>query len=312
MVVFASKPTPVGDKLRGGYYTPEPIARFLAGWAGTDNPTPSPVLLEPSCGDGAILEHLASVRAARVDAVELIAAEAAAATARTGVPVACGDFFTWFTEDRFGSYDGVAGNPPYIRFGTWDPNSRDAALGLMRTQGLRPTRLTNAWVPFVVAAVLAVRPGGRVALLLPAELLQVGYAGPLRSYLVDTCDRITVVTFPGLVFPGVLQEVVLLLAERGSGPARIRTVEVADVAGLTAVDLDESSAVRAPLHATEKWTKYFLDTEGNRIAAPVACGGATVCVEAAAAVRRGRCRRGHRAQRVLLSDRRRCRAARAL
>ena len=260
MPVFANKPAPAGDKVRGGYYTPAPIARFLADWAAAALPGSGRVL-EPSCGDGAILEHLASAPGARVDAVELIATEAAKATARTGVPVACRDFFQWFGADRFGVYDGVAGNPPYIRFGTWDPVSRDAALDLMRTQGLRPTRLTNAWVPFVVAALLAVRPGGRVALLLPAELLQVGYAAALRSHLVDHCDRVTVVTFPGLVFPGVLQEVVLLLAERGSGPARIRTVEIADAAALSSLDLDGGAAVRAPLHATEKWTKYFLDTE---------------------------------------------------
>jgi adenine-specific DNA methylase len=259
--VFASKPAPAGDKVRGGYYTPEPIARFLATWAGGVNPAGPARLLEPSCGNGAILEHLASVPGARVDAVELIATEAATATTRTGVPVACSDFFQWFSEDRFGSYDAVAGNPPYIRFGTWDAGSRDAALELMRGQGLRPSRLTNAWVPFVVAALLAVRPGGRVALLVPAELLQVGYAAALRSYLVDRCARITVVTFSGLVFPGVLQEVVLLLAERGCGPARIRTVDIADAAALSSLDLDGGAAIRAPLHATEKWTKYFLDTE---------------------------------------------------
>lgn len=258
---FASKPAPAGEKLRGGYYTPAPIARFLAGWAGAVQAPATPRLLEPSCGDGEILEHLCSVPDARIDAVELVAGEAATATARTGVPVVCSDFFQWFGADRIGSYDGVAGNPPYIRFGTWDARSRDAALALMRAQGLRPTRLTNAWVPFVVAALLAVRPGGRVALLLPAEILQVGYAAELRAYLTDTCARITVVTFSGLVFPGVLQEVVLLLAERGNGPARIRTVEIADSAALSSLDLDEGVAVRAPLHASEKWTKYFLDTE---------------------------------------------------
>ena len=40
------------DKLRGGYYTPGAIARFLAEWAIR---TPSNAVLEPSCGDGAIL-----------------------------------------------------------------------------------------------------------------------------------------------------------------------------------------------------------------------------------------------------------------
>nr|MDT0666754.1 class I SAM-dependent methyltransferase [Micromonospora sp. DSM 115978] len=134
-----------------------------------------------------------------------------------------GDFFDWFDQSRHGAFDGVAGNPPYIRFGSWDEAHRGPALELMRGLGMRPTRLTNAWVPFVVASLLAVRVGGRVGLVLPAELLQVGYAAQLRAHLVDECARITVVSFERLVFPGIQQEVVLLLAERGTGPAQVRT-----------------------------------------------------------------------------------------
>src|SRR5438552_16932890 len=44
------------QKLRGGYYTPQPIAEFLAHWA---IQTPSSQVLEPSCGDGALLQAAA-------------------------------------------------------------------------------------------------------------------------------------------------------------------------------------------------------------------------------------------------------------
>ena len=46
------KPVATYQKLRGGYYTPEPIADFLAKWA---IQTPDTSVLEPSCGDGIIL-----------------------------------------------------------------------------------------------------------------------------------------------------------------------------------------------------------------------------------------------------------------
>ena len=83
----------------------------------------------------------------------------------------------------------------------------------MRSLGLRPTRLTNAWVPFVVAAAMLVRDGGRVGLVLPAELLQVTYAAPLRDFLLSNhvpgcamlVDRATLeraLPFsPGIVWP---------------------------------------------------------------------------------------------------------------
>lgn len=258
MATFAAKAAPQGDKLRGGYYTPEPIARFVAEWAVSAGTK----ILEPSCGDGAILGQLASVAGTEnLTAIELIEAEAHKASTSSGVPITVSDFFKWFTSDRYGSFDAVVGNPPYIRFGSWDEIYREPALELMRQQGLRPTKLTNAWVPFVVAAVQAVRPGGRVALVLPAELLQVGYAASVRSYLVDHCSAITIVSFQRLVFPGILQEVVLLLAERGEGPAQIRTVELPDAEHLADFDQASSPAARAHLHETEKWTKYYLDTK---------------------------------------------------
>lgn len=258
MPVFAIKDTPSGDKLRGGYYTPEPVARFLATWVSVAGPT----VLEPSCGDGAILRELTQHGdATQVLGVELFPEEADKARLASGARVIAADFFTWFTAEHRGRFDGAAGNPPYIRFGSWEEPYRTPALDLMRSEGMRPTKLTNAWVPFVVASILAVRDGGRIGLVLPAELLQVGYASALRSYLVDRCLAITVVSFDRLLFPGVLQEVVLLLAERGEGPAAIRTVEVGDASALTDLGLTAGPAVRAQLHETEKWTKYYLDTE---------------------------------------------------
>ncbi len=42
------------EKLRGGFYTPEPIASFILKWAFNGNKQFD--ILEPSCGDGVFLE----------------------------------------------------------------------------------------------------------------------------------------------------------------------------------------------------------------------------------------------------------------
>jgi len=253
MTMFEVKPSPSDEKLRGGYYTPLPIANFVAGWVSQAGP----LLLEPSCGDGIILEALAA-RSRAVVGVELFAEEAAKAAARTGAEVWTGDFFSWFSQAKRGAFDGVAGNPPYIRFGHWAEPSRSAALTLMRSLGLCPNKLTNAWVPFVVASVAACRDGGRVGLVIPAELMQVGYASELRQYLIDNCSAVTVVCFNRLVFPGILQEVILLLAVKGEGAARIKVLELQDADSLASVHIDLDPQIRARLHEREKWTKYFL------------------------------------------------------
>ena len=44
------------EKLRGGFYTPEPIASFILKWAFNGNNYSD--ILEPSCGDGVFLDEI--------------------------------------------------------------------------------------------------------------------------------------------------------------------------------------------------------------------------------------------------------------
>ncbi len=256
MPPFKTKPAPSAEKVRGGFYTPDVVARFISEYVGESGET----LLEPSCGDGAILQHLRQ-QSLHAIGVELIGSEARKAEDGTGAVVINDDFFSWSAGQADGSYDGIAGNPPYIRFGTWDEESRSRAIKQMIEAGLAPNRLTNAWVPFVVSSLRLLRVGGRLGLVLPAELLQVGYAKQLREHIASACSRVTIVSFRKLIFEGVLQEVVLLLAERGPGPARISTVELANAEELIELDLRELEADRPSLLDGEKWTKYFLNAD---------------------------------------------------
>jgi adenine-specific DNA methylase len=213
---FAGKAAASAEKVRGGYYSPAPVARFLAGWVCAAGPK----TVEPSCGDGAILRELAT-RSDPVQGIELIADEAA--KSRRFAPVDTQSLFAWLATAEAGGWDGVAGNPPCIRFGNWPSQQRDPALAMMWCVGLRPTRLTNAWVPFVVASTILVRDGGRVGLVLPAELLQVTYAAQLRDFLLTRFREITLLTFepreaeqlpippPGCADPDLVRDVDLLL-----------------------------------------------------------------------------------------------------
>ncbi len=258
MQTFAGKAPASADKVRGGYYTPEPVARFLARWVRAAGPR----IVEPSCGDGAILRELAAL-SDRAHGVELVAQEAV--KSRRFAPVDAENLFTWLAKTKAGGFDGAAGNPPYIRFGNWPSDQREPALDLMRREGLRPTRLTNAWVPFVVASTVLVRDGGRVGLVLPAELLQTTYAAQLRDFLLRRFREITLLTFQRLVFDGILQEVVLFCGVVGQGPARIRTVHLTDAEALAGFYDCRVESAPALLHDNEKWTKYFLDPAAIRL-----------------------------------------------
>ena len=133
-------------------------------------------VLEPSAGDGVLVQVAARLltRRGHLTAIEIDPVEAARLVASSGdiTSVVRGDVFGWYQESRPDSeFDAVIGNPPFIRYQDFSEQYRIHAFALMREVGLHPSRLTNAWVPFVVLATRALRPGGRLALVLPAELL---------------------------------------------------------------------------------------------------------------------------------------------
>lgn len=267
------------QKLRGGYYTPTIIAQFLANWAIT---AASEEVLEPSCGDGSLLEaaaeRLLSLGASpeavnsQIKATELYESEAVLARARLenlGIPsrdvVTTCDFFS--SDDQAWGLIGqpcdvVIGNPPFLRYHSFPEDQRERAFRLMRTAGLSPSKLTNSWVAFLVAASLRLKASGRLAMVIPAELLQVKYAEQTRAFLARHFGAITIVTFRRLVFENIQQEVVLLLAEkRPEIESGIDVVELDDAADLPGyeVNLRARHHLKAIDHGAEKWTQYYLE-----------------------------------------------------
>jgi adenine-specific DNA-methyltransferase len=267
-------------KLRGGYYTPSPVAEWLARWAirsGADR------VLEPSCGDGAFLaaanaafkgrNPLWQPQSDQITAIELSAEEAdkARMLASESATVITGDFFEWL-DGNIGTYqfDVVLGNPPFIRYQNFPEPSRSIAMKFLQKQGLRPNRLTNIWVPFVVGAMSMLREGGRLAMVVPAELLQVSYAAQLRQRLADSFRSITIYACNEMFFDNAEQEVVLLLAEgKTSCIDPTNKCDISLVAANSVAEVLRSnprSTKNRPQpkyvqHSTEKWLKYFLDAE---------------------------------------------------
>ena len=250
-------------QLRGGYYTPSPIGDFLAGWALSSG---SERVLEPSCGDGALLAAAARrLTTGTVVGVELDESEAAKARVRggSGSVVVADDVFRWWHERELGGlFEACLGNPPFLRAHLWPERLRTTAFGLMRSEGLTPNRLTASWVPFVVLATCSLRVGGRLAMVLPAQLLQVAYACELRQYLLRKFSRLWLVTFRRPVFPAVQQEVVLLCGVRGGGRRpSITVVDLEDADELASLDLGRAGPSAPALdHTSEKWTRLWLDS----------------------------------------------------
>ena len=205
------------QKLRGGYYTPEDIANFLVRWVAQGNPKR---VLEPSCGDGAFFPSIAArIPDAEVTAFELEPLEAAKAQARgTGATVHQCDFLGWALEAKGSQFDAVLGNPPFIRYQYLPAEFQANAERVFSRLDCKFTKHTNAWVPFILSGVALLRPGGRLAMVVPSEIVHVMHAQSLRTYLGQHCRKIVIVDPQEIWFEGTLQGAVLLMAEKKATP----------------------------------------------------------------------------------------------
>ena len=196
---------PRDSKTLGAYFTPEAVAAALVRWAVRD---PADRLLDPSSGDGRFVAlHPNSVGVER-DPVSV--AEAAGRAPHAMIVEA--DFFTWAADDNR-RFDCAAGNPPFIRYQRFNGATRRAALDYCRRLGVTFSGLSSSWAPFIVAAAGKLRPGGRIAFVVPAEIGHAPYAVPLLDYLVANFGSVHVVAIKEKVFPRLSEDCWLLFAD---------------------------------------------------------------------------------------------------
>ncbi len=250
------------EKLRGGFYTPEPIADFILKWAFNGNKELD--ILEPSCGDGVFLKQIRKGKYAynSVTAIENDEKEAIKSRKirlpKSRVQVADFHEFCIHTKKRF---DLVVGNPPYIRYQYFDKAQQEYAAEIFNKANLKYSKLTNAWVSFVVGSSLLLKEEGKIAFVLPAEILQVSFALTLRKFLARFYNKINIVSFEKLVFPNIQQEVVLLLCEKNKSKTHlIEHLELKDADALQKLDVTKLKSPKKKIDfKSNKWTFYFLE-----------------------------------------------------
>ena len=252
--------SPAVRKARGAFFTPPAIVDFITDWAIRDA---SDTVFEPSAGDAEFL--VSAVRRLReldpeatptVHGVEIHEHSARVGRARVreagGTPkITVSDFF--LVEPGKAKYRAAIGNPPYVRYQDWSGEARVRSRAAALRAGVSLTGLASSWASFVVQSTLFLEDGGRLGLVLPAELLSVNYAAPVRRYLFEKFARVDVVLFDEQVFPEAEADVVLLLAEGFNQPgAKHATVHQKR----NAEDLDDltSGISWTPSDPAEKWT----------------------------------------------------------
>lgn len=286
---FATVSAPAPDdllarKARGAFFTSPAIAHILTDWAIARNAEAR--ILDPTCGDGVFLlaagERLRALGAPTdaireqlsgtdVHAPSLAQARAYLSEDELDATLIHADFFNLRTPAQLGAQvgwqDAVVGNPPFVRYQEYGVPARKRAAAAALAQGVRLNGLASSWAPLLVHAAGYLKPEGRLAMVVPAELLTVSYAEPIRRWLRRRFRSVSLVLFDELQFDA--EEQVVLLVAQGTGSCDAFTLyEVRDADQLAERHIFDASS--AALREDGKWTDLILPTQARQLFRQVA------------------------------------------
>ena len=271
--------SPTLRKARGAFFTPPEIADFLARFAIRD---PGARVLDPTCGEAVFLlaaadrlRHLKTEADAIPDqltGVDLHAPSLAAsadllAAEGYGASLIESNFFDVDTPTqlghRVGWQDAVIGNPPFVRYQEHVGDVRRKSVARALQQDVRLSGLASSWAATLVHAGAFLKPTGRLAMVLPAELLTVQYAEPVRRWLRRRFGAVNLFMFERLQFRDAEEQVVLLVAH-GQGPCEsFCVVQVDDAADLA--DIHPGDPVGRHPAGEGKWSDLALSPDESRL-----------------------------------------------
>ncbi len=246
----------------GAFYTDPRVADFLVSWAVRSQ---SDTVLDPSFGTGVFLEAAfnqlseSENRSNQIHGVEFDKSTYKTTLRKLGKRInskhlILSDFFDIagvspqqsLVESELPAVDAVVGNPPFIRYHQFKGKMRERALQKSKELGVELNGLSSSWAPFVVHATSFVKDGGRLAMVMPAELMHAYYALPVTAYLKDTFQSMTIITFRKKIFPNLSQDTILVLCDQKA--VKFRSMHI--------VDLESSDSLKRPLPTGE-----FVDAD---------------------------------------------------
>ena len=218
-------PHPISHRKKiGAFYTPISVTALLCEWGIR---TAHDLVMEPCFGGCTFVE--ASVGKLRTlgqnapqnnvfgfDIDPLAFKYLATRLGSDAIPshFASGDFLAQ-SPRQCGLMDFVVGNPPYIRHDKFDDKQKKTVERWQEEYGVRLNGRSSLWAYFVMHGMNFLRPGGRVAWVLPGNILSAKYASMIRAAVEARFERVSAITLTERIFraEGTEELTVILLAE---------------------------------------------------------------------------------------------------
>ena len=254
-------------KRLGQVPTPPSVASLMARWVMSAKPE---VVLDPAAGLGNLLHACAAV----CDGLKMVAVERDADTFRQakhtapqGTKLVLADYL--FSDS--GQFEGIIANPPYVKSQRLEYTEAEWRYFDERF-GVPLDRLTNLYAIFLLKIWDDLAPGGRAAVLLPAEFMNANFGEEIKERLLREMHPAGVIVFaPELnLFADALTTSAIIFLERGAAKDRpveaIKASSLEDAENFVGGLIGEASlAAEQKIHdlrsfdPREKWLNTLLE-----------------------------------------------------
>lgn len=265
-------------KSLGQFFTPFPIAHFMAKWI-TSNPQCN-TILDPAVGLGVFFRAI--LKEAHVTSYQLIGYDVDPQVLKKAKILFQGyeDSIRLINRDYMfndwnNRYDGIICNPPYQRFQNYK-NRNEILAEFQSRLGLALSGLTNLHTLFLLKSVNQLSENGRAAYILPSEFLNADYGVFIKRNLIThkSLKYVIVFDFTENLFDNVITTSCILLFDNS---ADIKAVEFIAVNSLDDLAYLESQFPLYPniktsgkavlyedLDENIKWRAYYQKQNGSK------------------------------------------------
>jgi adenine-specific DNA-methyltransferase len=234
-------------KVTGSFYTPNFLASFIVERIKSVlSQCNKLTVLEPSVGNGSFVDVLSNItftgktKKIYLKAIDINRKEINNLKKREEKCIIAEyinkDFLTYSKNDTT-EYDLIIGNPPYIKKNRLSKNQINSCLQIFKQANLSEKAFKNIWAAFLVRSVKLLADKGILALILPAELLQVKFAEGLRSYIKNEFKRIEIYTFSKLMFECKGQNTIILIGYKKSTEQGVYCAHISDISQIEKNDV---------------------------------------------------------------------------
>ncbi len=258
----------------GQYFTPYPVARFMAEWV-HQAPRLRQVM-DPAVGLGIFFRAMMDVNPgfqgvfhgfdidrSMLEQLKRLLPDSLA----PGLVIHDRDFLLAEDNER---YDGILCNPPYVRYKAV-PGREELIRRIEKWSGIALSPYTNLYAYFILRCGQVLAPEGRAAILVPSDFLYSGFGIPVKKYLLQSGLLQYLILFDqsdSLFDEAITTSCILLLQKdiRSRPPSFLTIQRVADLDALARdiACLDRSSVplsviTPADISPDEKWNRFFYD-----------------------------------------------------